>query len=331
MTELDELRRRLAGDPNNLGLRVALGGALLSAGKVPEGIELYRSVAIAYRDQGLTQQAIAVCHAVLDIAPTDAMSLGLLTTLGERRAAPSSGSSSSQIYPDRTPLPDPLPYHVADPTRQIRRQSEPGLGGPTTPNMAAQVPPDELTPITMPHGSTRGIVDLDDVVTPYVREDVDPRDTDRELPDMTNPNMPVTSTSQRLIAGALFSTIPPEHRAGVYARFRTRSVRSGVTVIRQGEIDHPLVVVGLGELAVRVQRGHEVVMLYEVHEGDHVGEGSLLARKPSPAHVVAVSDCELVTLPPKELYEIAGAFPALWARLKDIAEKRERAFKQLLG
>jgi CRP-like cAMP-binding protein len=72
-------------------------------------------------------------------------------------------------------------------------------------------------------------------------------------------------------------------------------------------------------------------MLYEVHEGEHVGEGSLLARKPSPAHVVAVSDCELVTLPPKELYEIAGAFPALWARLKDIAEKRERAFRQLLG
>ncbi len=318
MSELDDLRRRLVGDPSNLGLRVALGGALLAEGKIPEGVELYRSVAIAYRDQGLTQQAIAVCHAVLDIAPADAMCLGMLAALGE----------PSQV--DRTPLPAPLPYHIADPTRQLRRQSEPGLG-PTTPNLAAQVPPDELTPITMPHG-TRGIVDLDDVVTPYVREDLDdPRDTDRELPDMTNPNMPVTSTSQRLIAGALFSTIPPEHRTGVYARFRTRSVRSGVTVIRQGEIDHPLVVVGMGELAVRVQRGHEVVMLYEVHEGDHVGEGALLARKPSPAHVVAVSDCELVTLPPKELYEIAGAFPALWARLKDIAEKRERAIKQLLG
>lgn len=324
MSQLDDLRRKLAGDPHNLGLRVALAGELLAAGRLPEGIELYRSVAIAYRDQGLTPQAIAVCHAVLDIAPSDALSLGMLAALGEQRSA---------VY-DRTPLPAPLPYHVADPTRQIRRQSEPGLGGPTTPGMAAQVPSDELTPITTPHG-THALADLDDVVTPYVREDVDPRDelgaADRELPDMTNPNMPVTSTSQRLIAGALFSTIPPEHRAGVYARFRSRSVRSGVTVIRQGELDHPLIVVGVGELAVRVQRGHEVVMLYEVHEGEHVGEGSLLARKPSPAHVVAVSDCELVTLPPKELYEIAGAFPALWARLKDIAEKRERAYRQLLG
>jgi hypothetical protein len=325
VTPLDDLRRRLAGDPNNLELRIALAGALLAAGRLPESIELYRSVAIAYRDQGLMPQAVAVCHAVLDIAPSDALSLGMLAALGEQR---------SGVY-DRTPLPAPLPYHVADPTRQIRRQSEPGLlgeaGKPTTPDMAAQVPPDELTPITTPHGM-HALVDLDDVVTPYVRED-DLRDelADRELPDMTNPNMPVTSMSQRLIAGALFSTIPPEHRAGIYARFRSRSVRSGVTVIRQGEVDHPLIVVGVGELAVRVQRGHEVVMLYEVHEGEHVGEGSLLARKPSPAHVVAVSDCELVTLPPKELYEIAGAFPALWARLKDIAEKRERAFRQLLG
>jgi hypothetical protein len=252
---------------------------------------------------------------VLDIAPHDPVSRGMLAALGE--------PERSSV--DRTPLPAPVPYHIADPTRQIRRASEPGLGGPTTP-MAAQQP-DE--PITLPHGPQ--LVDLDDVVTPYVREDVDPRDTDRELPDVTNPNMPITTMSSRLIAGALFSTIPPEHRAGVYARFRTRSVRSGVTVIRQGETDHPLVVVGTGELAVRVQRGHEVVRLYEVHEGEPVGEGSLLARKPSPAHVVAVADCELVVLPPKELYEIAGAFPALWARLKDIAEKRERSFKQLLG
>ena len=83
LVELVELQRRLAGDPSNLGLRVALGGALLTAGRTAEGVEIYRSVAIAYRDQGLTQQAIAVCHAVLDIAPTDPVSRGMLAALGE--------------------------------------------------------------------------------------------------------------------------------------------------------------------------------------------------------------------------------------------------------
>ncbi len=315
--ELEELQRRLAADPTNLDLRVALGGALLVAGRTAEGIEVYRSVTIAYRDQGLIQQAIAVCHAVLEIAPSDPMSRGMLGALGE----PERRSSGTL---DRTPLPAPLPYHVADPTRQIRRSSEPGIDAAVThPSMAAHA--DELTPITIPIE----LVDLDDVVTPYVREDVS-RHTDRELPDVTNPNVPITTASQRLIAGALFSTIPPEHRVSVFARFRSRSVRSGVTVIRQGELDHPLMVVGSGELAVRVQRGHEVILLYEVAEGEPVGEGSLLARKPSPAHVVAIKDCELVFLPPKELYEIAGAFPALWARLKDIAEKRARSHKGLL-
>lgn len=318
---LDELRLQVAAAPKDLALRLALAGALVAAGQLAEGIELYRSAAIAYRDQGLAAQAVAVCHAVLDLAPGDPVCRGLLAALGEpeRRASP--------YATDRTPLPAPLPYHVADPTRQIRKASEPDLLGATQPSMAAHVPLDEVTPTTAP----RTLSELDDVVTPYVREDVDGRDTDRELPDITNPNLPITTTSQRLVAGALFSTIPPEHRAGVFARFRARAVRAGVTVIRQGEVDHPLIVVGAGELAVRVQRGHEVVRLYEVHEGETVGEGSLLARKPSPAHVVAVTDCELVTLPPKELYEIAGAFPALWARLKDVAEKRERTHRQLLG
>jgi len=310
LVELVELQRRLAGDPSNLGLRVALGGALLTAGRTAEGVEIYRSVAIAYRDQGLTQQAIAVCHAVLDIAPTDPVSRGMLAALGEPERR------TSGYLVDRTPLPSPLPYHVADPTRQIRRSSEPDLAA-------------RLAAVTQP--AMRAMHDLDDIVTPYVREDVDARDTDRDLPEVTNPNIPITTTSQRLIAGALFSTIPPEHRAAVFARFASRSVRSGVTVIRQGEVDHPLVVVGVGELAVRVQRGHEVIRVYEVVEGECVGEGSLLARKPSSAHVVATTDCELVVLPPKEVYEIAGAFPALWARLKDIAEKRARAHKQLVG
>ncbi len=301
----DELQRRLAS-----------GAALLMAGRLAEGIEIYRSVAIAYRDQGLTKQAIAVCHAVLEVAPADPVSRGMLAALGEPERR-----SAGTLTTDRTPLPAPLPYHVADPTRQIRKASEPGVGNAET--QPAVIPTDELTPVTLPIQ----LVDLDDVVTPYVREDA----REPELPEVTNPNIQVTTTSQRLIAGALFSTIPPEHRAGVYARFAIRSVRSGVTVIRQGEIDHPLVVVGSGELAVRVQRGHEVVMLYEVHEGEPVGEGSLLARKPSPAHVIAIADCELIVLPPKELYEIAGAFPALWAKLKDFAEKRERSARPLLG
>ncbi len=57
-----DLERRLRDEPNNLGVRVMLAAALREIGRDPEAIELYRSVAIAYRDQGRTQQAIAVCR-----------------------------------------------------------------------------------------------------------------------------------------------------------------------------------------------------------------------------------------------------------------------------
>ncbi|MBA2541741.1 MAG: cyclic nucleotide-binding domain-containing protein [Deltaproteobacteria bacterium] len=336
--ELEELQRRLADEPGNLGVRVALAGALFDAGRTNDAVELYRSVAIAYREQGRTQQAIAVCHSILEIAPADPISRGLLASFGE------TDRRSSGTF-DQTPLPVAVPYHVADPTtRLIRKSSEPNLARPALAR-ANDHDDDLISELETrkrqrfeeaevlsrpPPTSPVQLLDLEDVATPYVREDVS-RDTDRDMPDITNPNLPVMSTSQRIQSGALFASIPPEHRVGVYTRFRSQQVPAGTTVIRQGATDHPLVVVGRGELAVRIQRGSEVVALFDVVEGDHVGEGSLLARQPSPVHVVAVTECELLILPPHGFYEIAGAFPALWSRLKDIAERRAREQKRLLG
>ncbi len=341
-TELAELQRRLADEPSNLGIRVALAGALLDAGRTGDAVELYRSVAIAYREQGRTKQAIAVCHSILEIAPADPISLGLLAALGESTGG--ARRSSHTFSGDQTPLPVPVPYHVADPTtRLIRKSSDPNIQthpsivSPEDVDLAAELETrkrpriEEAELVTRPPPTSPvQLVDLEDVATPYVREDVS-RDTDRDLPDVTHPNLPVMSTSQRIQSGALFASIPPEHRVGVYTRFRSQQVPAGTTVIRQGATDHPLVVVGRGELAVRIQRGSEVVALFDVVEGDHVGEGSLLARQPSPVHVVAVTECELLILPPHGFYEIAGAFPALWSRLKDIAERRAREQKRLLG
>jgi hypothetical protein len=109
MSKLKELEKRLRDEPENLGLRVMLAGALHDAGRLGDAVELYRSVAIAYREQGRIQQAITVCRNVLEIAPDDASCQALLATMLGR---------PPQISPpaDLTPLPPPLPYHVADPT-----------------------------------------------------------------------------------------------------------------------------------------------------------------------------------------------------------------------
>ena len=64
-SRLRDLEKRLEKEPHNLGLRVTVAGMLREAGRSIEAVELYRSVAIAYRDQGRPQQAIAVCRSIL--------------------------------------------------------------------------------------------------------------------------------------------------------------------------------------------------------------------------------------------------------------------------
>ena len=148
------------------------------------------------------------------------------------------------------------------------------------------------------------------------REPLRPRDTPLDLILRTEAEGPYGT--------AFFQPLPPEHRDIVLARCHTKSVKKGTVVIRQGEVGHSLVVVLRGQLEARVERPNKPIELGAVGTGEFVGEMSLLARTPSPVHVVASMDCELLMLTPRDFYEVAGAFPALWADLKDVAERRKR-------
>ena len=97
-------------------------------------------------------------------------------------------------------------------------------------------------------------------------------------------------------------------------------------MIRQGEVAHPLVLVSRGRLDVRTERAGETIQIGTIAMGEYVGELALLHRTPSNAHVVAAGEAEVLLLPPRDFYELAGAFPALWAELKDVAERRQREF-----
>ena len=81
-----ELEKQLRKDPHNLVLRVRLAGAMVQVGNFAEAIELYASVAMAYYAQNRLDQAIAVCHSVLEIAPDHHPSRMLLTELDQRKA-----------------------------------------------------------------------------------------------------------------------------------------------------------------------------------------------------------------------------------------------------
>lgn len=142
--KLKELEKRLKDEPDNLALRVQVAGLLREAGRSVEAVEHYRFVATAYRDQNRTQQAIAVCRSILEIAPEDAACQGLLAQLQQRSTGthPAVRASTPSVPPseptrrssiDDTPLPRPIPYHVQDPTSQKYKVSERDLRLPLPP------------------------------------------------------------------------------------------------------------------------------------------------------------------------------------------------------
>jgi hypothetical protein len=159
--------------------------------------------------------------------------------------------------------------------------------------------------------------------------------TDEDQDEPTRPrdtalDLMIRTENEGPLGCAFFQPLPYDKRDAVLARFHKKSVKKGTTVIRQGEVGHSLVVVVKGQLDARVERTGGPLDLGAVGTGEFVGEGSLLSRTPSPVQVVAASDCELLLLTPRDFYEIAGAFPALWAELKDVAERRKRELELYL-
>jgi CRP-like cAMP-binding protein len=128
-----------------------------------------------------------------------------------------------------------------------------------------------------------------------------------------------------MLTTQFFAPLPAGRRAQVMNRFTRRTVANGTTVIRQGEIAHPLVLVARGRLDVRAERADgKMIQVGTIAAGEYCGEIALLHRVPASAHVIAAGECEVLLLPPRDFYELAGAFPALWAELKDVAERRQR-------
>ena len=115
---LDELEKRLELEPENLGLRVMVAGAMREAGRDDAANALYLSVARTYRDQGRFQQAIAVCRSALEEAPSEPHLRELLDALRAPPAAPTRRS-----FTEDTPLPRAVPYHVHDPTSAAQKIS----------------------------------------------------------------------------------------------------------------------------------------------------------------------------------------------------------------
>ena len=160
MTKLKELEERLRDEPDNLGLRVMVAGALHEAGRRDDAIELYRSVALAYRDQGRPQQAITVCRGILELAPDNAPSQELLASLLSLQQTPR-GSP-----PPAPREPSPLPVRPS-PTRELSPLPQRPSPAPSRPSPSwlprPPTPPPEVAeaePVRRSRGDTTPLPSL---------------------------------------------------------------------------------------------------------------------------------------------------------------------------
>jgi CRP-like cAMP-binding protein len=152
-----DLERQLKKEPANLALRLQLAALYHQDGRTGDAVEQYRAVALAYRDDGRIQQAVAVARSALAVAPHDAELRRLVESASASIQAPAAVSTGVRVLdsavavrelapmrptgvvnaprrrtgelseptPARTPsglytptpLPVPLAYHEADPSK----------------------------------------------------------------------------------------------------------------------------------------------------------------------------------------------------------------------
>lgn len=403
---LRDLEERLSQEPDNLALRIRVAELFRQAGRIADATELLRSVALAYRDQGRYDRAVAIGQSILDFAPEDTDARALVTefsgrddeatapgqdvrgkeetTLVDARmpvVRPISRSRSASlaaliarprissrppplraqvgllrprggpilpptIVNEDTPLPGALPYHIADPSTPASK-SPYGLRGVRS----EHTDPLKVTGLAEAARRISGLI-------AFNGENDDPllyAGSDREASQMRSPAVPISEMpsarlsqrtaretedeltsprAQRVIepvANAFFEALSESDREVALRRFDRRTVPAGTIVIRRGASSHPLIAVIQGRLELRFERpSYPDTVLDTIETGSYLGEAVLLGRNPAPANVVAAVDSDLLMLPPTALFELAGAYPALWAALKDSAERRTRRYDVII-
>ncbi|HEY1813579.1 MAG TPA: cyclic nucleotide-binding domain-containing protein [Kofleriaceae bacterium] len=286
-----------------------------------------------------------------------------------RQMKPATGTLPPPPRDSTTPLPKALPYHVHDPTtssialvsrRDVDLPSVEGAdtrpgdeerGGDTRglAEAARQIsgliagdslpaPPTDFDEAPTPTPARpKG---LTGPVRPQSRTKPPMRDTAPTVPepapgasrdtddDLTTPR---ELLAEEPLGNALFALLPAGKRDDALRRCTERTLLAGDVAIHAGETSHPLVLVVSGRLEVRGERAHGPVVLETVDPGGFVGEASLLAGAPSPQTVVAAEESVVLVLAPHALFELAGAYPAVWATLKESADRRTRMYAQVLA
>ena len=141
---------------------------------------------------------------------------------------------------------------------------------------------------------------------------------------------------QRLLANAMatspvFGPFDKERRKELMERFRTREVRAGEVVVREGAQSDGLYVVLSGELDVRKRKEAAEVLAGRLGACDVFGEVSCLRKGPASATVVANRSGTLLRLPRETFDEIVSAYPQVLELVSELTDERLQNLDAILS
>lgn len=114
----------------------------------------------------------------------------------------------------------------------------------------------------------------------------------------------------------LFSTLKKEDREVVSKCFRLKSFKERDVVIREGDEGDSLFLVKSGKVEIFTSEGEKNVPLATLEEGDFFGEVSLITGKPRTATVKAMTQLELMELSRNDLMRCIEKHPKVEEILK---------------
>lgn len=120
----------------------------------------------------------------------------------------------------------------------------------------------------------------------------------------------------------LFRELAPDELRRLSLCLRPRTLPAGEVVVRRGESDRDLYVIGGGELAVMVEDATPERVVAHLGPGEFFGEMALLRGEPRSATVRALTEAQVWTLSADDYAEFMREAPALRAALEQMGSRR---------
>jgi CRP-like cAMP-binding protein len=127
----------------------------------------------------------------------------------------------------------------------------------------------------------------------------------------------------------VFVPFSADDRAALVRRFRTREVKAGDVLVREGQRSDGLFVVVSGRYDVVRGEGPGAARVAQLREGDLFGEMSCLSKRPAGASVVALQRGIVLRLPRADFDEIASSHPQVLEAVSGLADERRQSLEDV--